>query len=329
MSQPLQTNATDSTPTTDIKVQVANAPFDDLSADIILRSLKSNIDFYVFKMFLSYASPFFNSMFTLPQERGNQETKDGLPVIQVEEDEQTLDWLLRCCYPSWHTQSAMKPAFESLVLALGASVKYEMKEVEKFIQADIFASPMMTREPLRAYAIAVRHRLVHVARLAAREMLRLPRIGGECISELDYIPASALHRLQVYHMLCSDAARTAAENPDTWSDLSDFVWSRCSSDCTWFRKLRASKWWIEYIIQAMAALGETPSGASVTRVDLMENTLIKATACVNCRERAFGDMRKFSEAFALEVDRVTGTVSILSIWKTTGRFIKLDRSSWR
>ena len=43
----------------------ASEPFDHAKADIILRS-SDNIDFHVFKLFLSLASPFFEDMFNIP-----------------------------------------------------------------------------------------------------------------------------------------------------------------------------------------------------------------------------------------------------------------------
>ena len=79
----------------------AAAPFDHAKADIILRS-SDNIDFRVFKLLLSLASPFFETLFDIPQpaeEVGDQEVKDGLAVVRVTEDSKTLDALLRFCYP--------------------------------------------------------------------------------------------------------------------------------------------------------------------------------------------------------------------------------------
>lgn len=43
---------------------IVNAPFDDLSGDIILRCSGENVtDFYTYKVFLIYASPVFKDMF--------------------------------------------------------------------------------------------------------------------------------------------------------------------------------------------------------------------------------------------------------------------------
>lgn len=81
----------------------AAAPFDHAKADIILHS-SDNIDFRIFKLFLSLASPFFETVFELTQSAktsGNQEIKadDDLVVIRVPENSKTLDSLLRFFYP--------------------------------------------------------------------------------------------------------------------------------------------------------------------------------------------------------------------------------------
>ncbi|KAF8273062.1 hypothetical protein EI94DRAFT_1564704 [Lactarius quietus] len=41
-------------------------PFDDADADIILRS-SDQVDFHVYRVLLSKSSPFFKSIFSLPQ----------------------------------------------------------------------------------------------------------------------------------------------------------------------------------------------------------------------------------------------------------------------
>ena len=61
---------------------MAPEPFDRLDADLILRSSdKEPVDFRVFKLFLSLASPFFAMVFTLPQP--NQATEQNPPMMMV------------------------------------------------------------------------------------------------------------------------------------------------------------------------------------------------------------------------------------------------------
>ena len=58
----------------------ATAPFDHAKADIVLRS-SDNVDFRVFKLFLSLASPVFETLFDIPQpveESEDQEIRDEI-----------------------------------------------------------------------------------------------------------------------------------------------------------------------------------------------------------------------------------------------------------
>jgi BTB/POZ domain len=317
---PMQMN-----PTSPPIFQNAGYPFEDRlgDADVILRSTKSNVDFYVLKTFLSYASPFFKQMFTLPQDGVNQDMKDGLPIIPVEEDEETVNLLLIRCYPRFLAQPDKNPDLGSLILVLEASRKYQMEDVEKYIRAEVVAERFMTSQPMRVYAIAIRHGLVREATLAARETLRLPLLGREYIDELEDITAGALYRLQSFHMLCSDAAVHVATHLE-WLTSDKFTWFECA-ECSRFsvntsitpvtiaghrRKRVLSKWWADYMTQATAALGTKPSGATVIHVELMDDALRKANQCSSCRGRVFEEMREFSGAFATEVDRATSDVSI-------------------
>ncbi|KAG2103111.1 uncharacterized protein F5147DRAFT_809576 [Suillus discolor] len=67
----------------------SSAPFDYAEADIILLST-DGAEFRLFTLFLFPTSPFFESVFFLPQgpNGGNsdQETKDGFAVIPISED---------------------------------------------------------------------------------------------------------------------------------------------------------------------------------------------------------------------------------------------------
>ncbi|KAI0255777.1 hypothetical protein BJV78DRAFT_1279018 [Lactifluus subvellereus] len=77
----------------------ADAPFDDARADVILRS-SDGVDFRVFKIVLSLASPIFADMFSIPSPSPPSGTsRDGLPVVTLSEDSKVLDLALRRCYP--------------------------------------------------------------------------------------------------------------------------------------------------------------------------------------------------------------------------------------
>ena len=111
----------------------AAAPFDHAKADIILRS-SDNIDFRIFRLFLSLASPFFETLFDIPQpaeENGDQELKDGLPVISVAEHSKTLDALLRFCYPCTLADDPKLEVLQDAMDILEAARKYSLDVIEK------------------------------------------------------------------------------------------------------------------------------------------------------------------------------------------------------
>ncbi|RPD64052.1 hypothetical protein L226DRAFT_569543 [Lentinus tigrinus ALCF2SS1-7] len=142
----------------------ASHPFDDLSADIILRT-PDLIDFYVHSPILSYASPVFSSMLSLPQPGHAIRTEQ--PVVDVSEDSQALDRLLRLCYPM------LKPELSELreiVPVLKAALKYEMEWPVLLLSKDLLG--MVPSSPLKVWAAACRAGLEDVARAAASEIRR-------------------------------------------------------------------------------------------------------------------------------------------------------------
>ncbi|KAF9466140.1 hypothetical protein BDZ94DRAFT_1234104 [Collybia nuda] len=295
---------------------IASSPFNDIEADIILQS-SDHVEFHVLKVFLSYASPFFKKMFTLPHAQDEQKVKDGKPVVQVTEESVTIELLLRYCYPRWEDENEA-PHLETLISVLQASIKYDMAGVEKRVRAALISSRFTDDDPVRLYALTLRHGLEAETRVAAKETLRLPILGREYIPELELISAGAYHRLQEYHVKCAELASGVAKSLE-WVMVENYVWFECT-ECRGNlgnvtisgnrRKWITSKWWLDYMNQAAAKLAAMPSGSSVMSPDLIDETLGRASLCSCCRGRAFREMRPFSERFAVEVDRVTAAVEL-------------------
>jgi hypothetical protein len=78
--------------------KLANAPFDDPRADLVLHS-SDGVNFRVFKLILSLASTVFADMFTLPSPPTSQNSSDEPQVVPLPEDAETLDMALRYFYP--------------------------------------------------------------------------------------------------------------------------------------------------------------------------------------------------------------------------------------
>lgn len=166
----------------------ASAPFDRDDADLILRS-SDNIDFHVHRVILTLASPVFEGMFSIPQP---PDMGSGRPVVDVSEDGEALDVLLRVCYPE------PDPELRSLDLirrVLGAAMKYEMKAANVLAKSAIFKPRHLKSRPLQIFAIACRLGLEAEASLAAHSAVDMGKVDGLHCFGIDDISAGAYYRL--------------------------------------------------------------------------------------------------------------------------------------
>ena len=184
----------------------AAAPFDHPKADVILRS-SDNVDFRVFRLFLSLASPVFEALFDIPQPTklsGDQEVRDGLAVIPVSEDSKTLDMLLRFCYPCTLAEDPSLDVLKDAMDVLDAAMKYSLDVIEKRARQAISSPKILEAAPLQCFAIAHRGHLREETLLAAKHTLTQPLIPS-WFQEIELISASALLSLLTYHNRCGDA----------------------------------------------------------------------------------------------------------------------------
>ncbi|OSX60929.1 hypothetical protein POSPLADRAFT_1146985, partial [Postia placenta MAD-698-R-SB12] len=144
---------------------VANAPFNERDADLILRS-SDYVDFRVHRVILRIASQFFRTMFTLPQEPASREDIQ-IEIVDVAEDSDALNCVLRMCYP---VVDRPIPTLEIGRSSLRAALKYEMDLAINLCKTGLrgFAAS----QPLRLYAVACTFEDDEMADFAA-ESLRL------------------------------------------------------------------------------------------------------------------------------------------------------------
>jgi hypothetical protein len=145
------------------KISTAQAPFDDMEADVVLRSC-DRVDFYVYKAVLALASPFFKSMLSLPQtiQASEQTVRQSAPVVNFTEESRTLDHLLRLCYP------VTDPVINKLTEvedALEAAIKYQMDEATVIMRRML--RTYGPNNPLNVFGIACRLNLEAEAKEAA------------------------------------------------------------------------------------------------------------------------------------------------------------------
>lgn len=113
-------------------------------------------------------------MFTLPQPGDVKDTHktDALPVVEVEEEQKTVDILLRLCYPG---HVPVLEDINDIKLLLAAITKYEMAPLMSLAQISLASPKHLEASPLRVYALACLYHLPEEARSAARATLQLQR----------------------------------------------------------------------------------------------------------------------------------------------------------
>ena len=224
---------------------MANAPFNDPRADVILQS-SDGVRFHVFKIILSFASPIFSDMFGLPLPASQHSDSDNeVQVVTVSENSEALDLSLRHIYPLQTPDTVLLR--EASILAEFAD-KYQVDTLEKPVRR--YLTDSIKHDPVGVYAIAVQYRHRAVGRSAARACLDLP------FSRLESpfarcAPAEHFTALFRYHVACGEAASAVA------------------SERTWFSSLDRS---VKFIVTG----GRTASGcASCHTQDFMDQTPYK------------------------------------------------------
>ena len=325
----------------------AAAPFDHAKADIILRS-SDNIDFRVFKLFLSLASPFFETLFDIPQpteENGDQEIKDGLVVVPVAEDSKTLDALLRFCYPCTLADDPKLEVLKDAIDVLEAARKYSLDVIETKARQAIVNPKILEVDPLRCFVIAHRGRLREETQLAARYTLTQPLIPS-WFQEIELLTATDLLSLLTYHKKCGDAVyalklnvswiKSHYGNSEACSWLSDRQ-SRHSCGCRkpntprykLFSDIPHPQWWEDFMDETFTALRDKPCKETVQAAAEQTVQSVKARNCSVCGPQVTEGMRDFLDLFTRKVDEAVSQVN----YTTTENHLRsdgfLDRSSLR
>ncbi|KAK0480637.1 hypothetical protein IW261DRAFT_1563320 [Armillaria novae-zelandiae] len=304
---------------------VASAPFDSVEdADVILRS-SDNVEFFVFKAFLCYASSFFNNLFS----DGNpDEMKDGLPVAPVAERAKIFRILLLFCYPG------EPPPPESLLEVTelyDAVSKYGMDDVRKRMQKSLLRSSLILQEPVRLFAISVRHGWREVCEAAAKSTLFHPASDHPSIDELRLITGLDYQRLLDYHKRCGAAAeatvlhtfysrrnmywRGIPEPSSSWWNIDGAVCCRdtrnvgCWVNVTPRKGYYVHQWLLQYFEDVAQRLKERPRGKTVMDDDIV-NRLLSTVSCAPCKATMGTEMRILTDRLSSEVEKVVSQVQL-------------------
>ena len=307
----------------------APAPFDHAKADIILRS-SDHVDFRVFKLFLSLASPFFETLFDIPQpteDVGDQEVKDGLAVVRVTEDGKTLDALLRFCYPCTLADDPKIEVLQDAADILEAARKYSLDVIETKARQAIANPKILEAESLRCFAIAHRGGLREETLLAAKYTLSQPLIPS-WFQEIELLTATNLLSLLTYHRKCGDAVHALRRNI-SWIESHYGSSQACSwlsgqysyrhgmTDCGCPRSNRRKygifdvslQWWEDFMEETFTALRDEPCKETLQTTAEKTVQAVKSRDCQACSPRISEGMRDFVDFFAMKIEEAVSQVS--------------------
>ncbi|KAH7913940.1 hypothetical protein BJ138DRAFT_1144800 [Hygrophoropsis aurantiaca] len=211
----------------------AGPSIDAADADIILRS-SDGANFRTYKFILSFVSPVFRTMLSLPQPPGEAAPSSPLPsltppIITLQEDGHTLNKLLTPCYPGY---GVSLDSLDDLRAVLRAADKYDIQSVLDSVREWMVISPLLQINPLHFYMISCAQGWEAVARLSATKVIETVdfcRLEGaqRYIPEMEDASAGAYHRLLEYRTRCGAAAQRVLEYYN-WYDEKTF---RQLSEC--------------------------------------------------------------------------------------------------
>ncbi|KAL4062561.1 hypothetical protein J3A83DRAFT_4381731 [Scleroderma citrinum] len=303
-----------------------SSPFDHPKADVILRS-SDNVDFHIFKLFLSLASPFFEALFDIPQpseeKLGDMEMKNGLPIIPVSEDSRTLDALLRFCYPCTLTQNPPLNHFKDVVNVLEAAKKYSLNEVEKAICEALFNPKILEVDSLRCFAVARRAHLHDQTIMAAKYSLREPLIPG-WFEEIELVTAADLLALLTYHQKCGSALQQLHLSfswiEQHYQNRNAVLWiygegtgRACGCPRAKVAKLfngQPTLWWEEFMDATFQALKDKPCANTVHK--MVEKTIegVRRCNCHSCSPGIATVISGFTDLFVKQVNELVSEVDL-------------------
>lgn len=291
-------------------------PFDDADADIILRS-SDQVEFMVYKVILSKASPFFKAMFSLPQPCPTTYTQqDPRPIIDLAENSRILAALLLAIYPLTSATADPLP-LDDLIAALEMVKKYDMASASEHFLRIFEESASTWDSPLEVFYAAYSHKLEEASRIAARASLKHRLTLDDIGERLPNTNGPALYELWKFHRACSAAAvSTISSYQFAWLTPRQTWWGSSNPICNcdkdkqavtvmvgsnYQSSWRASTSWSSYIDRARNALGERPCSEAVMDHEKLRLSY-QGKMCDPCRKCICG-LSDFSRHLGEEVER--------------------------
>jgi len=297
--------------------QLAEAPFDDTRADLILQS-SDKVQFRVFKNIFYLASPVFADMFSIPSPP-SEKPHDEARVVPLSEHSTALDIALRHIYPVRRTSKVDTLRYASILAKF--SRRYQVEALHQFIIG--YLTDGIKLDPVGVYAIAVTYGYDDVGAKAARSCLNLPFSNLQS-PYLRYATVEHMLELLKYYVACGQAASALASSYQSQSlshaqnetlhrhsgcsvvacRTPDFVGQiglrRTTNTTSIFRPL----WY--YFHRSAVVLAQHPSPGAITT----EEFVLKTNVCPTCAP-ARAHMLELSVVFGREIKKAIKQVNQL------------------
>ncbi|KDQ63937.1 hypothetical protein JAAARDRAFT_201414 [Jaapia argillacea MUCL 33604] len=309
------------------EIKLGPPPFDVEDADVVLRS-SDHVDFRVYKLILSLASPFFKTLFTIPQPRSEgagtagvlADRMDDVPVVPISETAPTLDAVLRLVYP---IEDAVLDTLTHIRPVLAAAIKYELEEATIVLAGRLLALSAGGSTPIGVFATLCHHRLGEEARVAAKYCLREP--FADLLNQMTlpdiYLTSAAPSylRLLQYHSRCSQILGkitpgelfTAARHwlPDCRACGAMFTISPPGQIGLLPVEIRyRPKFWHLFNQNLIERLKIRPCGDKVMDLELLVLSL--AVRCPNCPVDASQRILTYRESVKVVIDEKVSSVEL-------------------
>ncbi|KAJ7017806.1 hypothetical protein C8F04DRAFT_978459, partial [Mycena alexandri] len=294
------------------------APFDDASADVILRSSDGS-DFHVHQLVLSLAS--LKDMFTLPQ--SNSESPVTLATVQMSESSRVLDMALRSWYPgaepvAGQTLDEFREISESLIM------KYDMQFLIPFAKKHL--REYMEEDPVAVFGIACRHEWNEIALESAKHCLGLPLRAFESArpAQLKYMLADTYHTLLHYHSECAKVA-AAATSSLQWAPYQDIPGAECPNWTDPHVCPRAGHWtfahstmapitaWLATYLRCLTDELSRCPGAPLDTPELLGLPISEMGSCSSCAVDGYSSLMVFLAILRAKIEGDIDSVSV-PIW---------------
>jgi len=272
---------------------IFNAP----DADVILRSDDARpTDFRVHRCILLAGSPFFQTVFSLPQPKCENDD-EPVPVLDVAETSAILDPFLRFLYP---VPDPEVPTLDVLVPLMNTASKYDMTSVMDRLRVLLVSPAFLETAPVRVFAIASRFDLEEEAKIASKYTLRVRVLDAPLCEDLRHISAFSYHRLLDLHRKRGEAARQALCAPP--EDLRCF---QCNGSPR-YNAVAPPRWWAEFATRAGEELRSRPTTEVIFTLKFLMQCA-HASECARCSGSILESFL-FLDALKAKIDALPSTI---------------------